>query len=89
MLGAAGFGAVYFVIGIAILGRWPGALRLAVVLPAIGGLLGAHRFFCLHTNPFGVWRVALDLIILPPAVTLLARRRAEPAGAPSGSPASL
>ncbi|MFB7591897.1 hypothetical protein [Streptomyces sp. NPDC056169] len=89
VLGAAGFGAVYFMIGIAIVRRWPAALHLAAVLPAIGGLLGIYRYFFLHTNPFSVWHVALDLIIVPLAVTLLARRRTEPAGTPSGSPASL
>ncbi|MFI7005278.1 hypothetical protein [Streptomyces sp. NPDC050145] len=79
VLGAAGFGAVYLVIGIAVLRRWPGALHLAAVLPAIGGLLGTYRFFFLHTNPFSVWHVALDLVIVPLAVILLARRRAKPA----------
>ncbi|MFB7037480.1 MULTISPECIES: hypothetical protein [unclassified Streptomyces] len=89
VLGAAGFGAVYFMIGVAILRRWPAALRLAAVLPAIGGLLGTYRFFFLHTNPFSVWHVALDLVIVPLAVTLLTRRRTESAGTTSGSPAGL
>ncbi|WP_228991919.1 hypothetical protein [Streptomyces sp. DH8] len=88
VLGAAGFGAVYFMIGIAILGRWPAALHLAVVLPTIGGLLGVYRFLFLHTNPFSVWHVVLDLIIVPLAVRLLARPRTEPPGTPSGAPAS-
>uniref|UniRef100_A0AAU1M3R7 Integral membrane protein n=1 Tax=Streptomyces sp. NBC_00148 TaxID=2903626 RepID=A0AAU1M3R7_9ACTN len=87
VLGAAAFGAVYVVIGVAVLGRRPAALHLAAVLPTIGGLLGIYRFFFLHTNPFSVWHVALDLIIVPLAVTLLARRRSEPSGALSGSTA--
>ncbi|MET9346583.1 hypothetical protein [Streptomyces termitum] len=75
VLGAAGFGAVYLMIGTAVLRRWPGALHLAAVLPAIGGLLGTYRFFFLHTNPFSVWHVALDLVIVPLAVTLLRPQR--------------
>ncbi|MFD5036126.1 hypothetical protein ACFWNI_03245 [Streptomyces sp. NPDC058377] len=55
--------------------------------PTIGGLLGIYRFFFLHTNPFSVWHVGLDVIIVPLAVRLLARRRTEPSGAPSGSTA--
>ncbi|MFI1186556.1 hypothetical protein [Streptomyces californicus] len=89
VLGAAGFGAVYFMIGVAILRRWPAALPLAAVLPTVGGLLGVFRFFFLHTNPFSVWHVALDLVIVPLAVTLMARRRAQAPDAPAGAPSAL
>lgn len=89
VVGAAGFGVVYFMIGIAVLRRWPAALHLAAVLPTIGGLLGVYRFFFLHTNPFSVWHVALDLIIVPLAVTLLTQpARAARSALSSRGPAS-
>ncbi|MBO2464207.1 hypothetical protein [Actinomadura violacea] len=75
VLGAAGFGVVYALVGTGLLRRWPGAVPAATVLPVIGGTLGVIRFLFLHTNPFSVWHVALDLVIVPLATILLIRSR--------------
>ncbi|WP_173097843.1 hypothetical protein [Actinomadura verrucosospora] len=37
--------------------------------------LGVIRFLFLHANPFSVWHVALDLVIVPLAAILLLRSR--------------
>lgn len=65
--GAAAFGVVYFILGIALLRRSGSrALAwLAVVLPTIGGVIGLVRLFELQPNPFSAFHVALDLVIVP------------------------
>ena len=72
-VGASLFGAVYFVIGLLLLGRGKAALVLGTVLPTIGGVLGVYRFFGLHANPFSVFHVALDLMVVPACIYLLQR----------------
>ncbi|MFF2086139.1 hypothetical protein ACFVVM_20370 [Nocardia sp. NPDC058176] len=74
VLGAVGYGVIYFVLGIAVLWSWKWSLPLAVILPTIGGILGTIRFVT-HPNPFSVWHVFLDLIIVPAAVIALRRQR--------------
>jgi hypothetical protein len=66
VVGAALFGGAYFFIGMGILVKrnltmyWLGA-----VLPTIGGILGVYRFLILHPNPFSVFHVGIDLIVIP------------------------
>ncbi|MGI5171009.1 hypothetical protein ACQEU3_42325 [Spirillospora sp. CA-253888] len=76
VLGAAGFGVVYAVIGAGLLRGRPWAVPAAVVLPLIGGTLGVLRFLFFHSNPFSVWHVALDLVIVPLAITCYLKVRA-------------
>ncbi|MQY07446.1 hypothetical protein ACRB68_55460 [Actinomadura sp. RB68] len=76
VLGAAGFGVVYAVLGTGLLRGWPGALPASIVLPAIGGTLGVLRFLFLHNNPFSVWHVVLDLVIVPLAIACYLKGRA-------------
>ncbi|MGW0324731.1 hypothetical protein [Nocardia sp. NPDC003183] len=74
VLGAVGYGVVYLVLGIAVLRRLRWSLVLAIGLPVIGGTLGTIRFIS-HPNPFSVWHVFLDLIIVPAAVITWRRQR--------------
>ena len=74
VIGASVFGVIYFVIGILLLGRTRWALWAGAVLPTIGGILGIYRFFFLHTNPFTVFHVVVDLAVIPICVYLLRSR---------------
>ncbi len=76
VVGAALFGAVYFVIGLFLWGRGRIALILGAVLPAIGGALGVVRFLYVQPNPFSVFHVAIDLLVVPVCVYLLVRGEA-------------
>ena len=65
VIGAAGFGIIYFFIGWFLLRHRPFAFWMGAILPSIGGVLGLYRFFFLHPNPFTVFHVAIDLIVVP------------------------
>ena len=73
VIGAAVFGGIYFLIGLLLLGTTRTALMLGAVFPTIGGLLGVYRFLHLHANPFSVFHVAIDLVVVPACVYLLCR----------------
>lgn len=75
---AASFGVLYFIIGLLLLFRFRFALWLGAILPAIGGMLGIYRFFFLQPNPFTVFHVLIDIIVVPSCIYLL-RRRFRPA----------
>jgi hypothetical protein len=68
---AATFGVAYFGIGLALLGPGRAALWLGAILPGIGGTLGVYRFFFWQANPFSVFHVIIDLIVVPFCVYLL------------------
>ncbi len=72
---AAVYGAMYFFIGLWIWRRSQTALWLGLILPAIGGTLGVYRFFFLHRNPFSVFHVIIDLIVVPSCAYLLMQAR--------------
>lgn len=77
--GASVFGAVYFGLGLFLsLSKGRAALWLTAVLPSLGGALGVWRFIQLHRNPFSVFHVAIDLIVVPCCVYLLTRRGPAP-----------
>ncbi|MDJ0713353.1 MAG: hypothetical protein QNJ54_03915 [Prochloraceae cyanobacterium] len=75
VLGAAAFGVVYFIIGILLLGYSRTALWLGAILPSIGGVLGIYRFIFLHPNPFTVFHVAIDLVVIPICTYNLIRKK--------------
>lgn len=70
VIGAAIFGLIYFVIGIALLGRSRKALWMGAILPTIGGILGLVRLMT-HPNPFSIFHIAIDLIVVPICIYLL------------------
>lgn len=73
--GASLFGVIYFALGLFLrFSRGNAAVWLSAILPAIGGVLGVWRFIHLHRNPFSVFHVAIDLIVVPCCMYLLARR---------------
>ena len=69
--GASIFGAIYFVLGLMLLGQGRLALWLTAILPSIGGTLGIIRFLSMHRNPFSVFHVLIDLVVVPCCVYLL------------------
>jgi hypothetical protein len=77
VIGAAIFGVIYFAIGVLLLGRSRLALWLGAILPAIGAIGGIHRFATIHANPFSIFHVAIDLIVVPICVYWLTRARKE------------
>ena len=75
-IGASLFGVVYFVLGLLLLGKGRAVLWFAAILPTIGGILGVYRFLHLHRNPFSVFHVVVDLIVVPCCIYLLTRKQA-------------
>ena len=65
VIGAAGFGIIYFFIGLFLLRRRRLAMWFGAILPTIGGILGIYRFWFLHPNPFTIFHVIIDLIVVP------------------------
>jgi uncharacterized membrane protein HdeD (DUF308 family) len=75
--GASIFGAIYFALGLFLLrSNAPAALWLTAILPSIGGALGVWRFLHLHRNPFSVFHVVVDLIVVPCCIYLLMKKDA-------------
>lgn len=74
VVGASIFGGIYFIIGLGLLGRSGFALYAGAIFPTIGGILGIYRFIYLHPNPFSVFHVAIDLVVVPICVFLVWRR---------------
>lgn len=65
VIGAVLFGLAYFAIGARLLRPGRSPLWWGAVLPSIGGVLGVIRFLELHANPFTVFHVLIDLIVVP------------------------
>lgn len=72
---AAGFGVIYFFIGLFLLRRNLIALWFGAILPRIGGLLGIYRFVFLYSNPFTVFHVLIDLIVVQVYIHYLRQKR--------------
>ena len=74
VIGAAGFGVIYFFIGLFLLRRKRLAMWFGAILPTIGGVLGIYRFIFLHPNPFTVFHVAIDLVVVPVCIYHLRKK---------------
>jgi hypothetical protein len=74
VVGAALFGVGYLALGLLLLGQFRVVLWLAVVLPAIGGTLGVLRFATVQANPFSVFHVGVDLVVVAICVCLVRQR---------------
>ena len=75
VIGAAAFGIIYFFIGFFLLRRNRLAFWIGAILPSIGGVLGVYRFFFLHPNPFTIFHVAIDLVVVPICIYNLKGKR--------------
>jgi hypothetical protein len=75
VLGAALFGVAYFLIGLRLLKPGKAGLLWGAILPSIGGVLGVFRFVALHANPFTVFHVIVDLIVVPICIRELRKHR--------------
>lgn len=65
VIGAAIFGAIYVVVGWHLLRPGSLGLWLGSTLPAIGGICGAARYLFVHPNPFSLFHIGIDLIVVP------------------------
>ncbi len=74
VIGAAGFGILYLVIGLLLLRGNLLSLWLGAILPSIGGILGVYRFLFLHPNPFTIFHVVIDLVVVPICIYSLMKR---------------
>ena len=74
VIGAAGFGVIYFFIGLFLLRRKRLAMCFGAILPSIGGILGIYRFIFLHPNPFTVFHVLIDLVVVPICIYYLRQK---------------
>ena len=70
---AAMFGGLYLLIGVRLLQPGRAALWFAATGPSIGGALGVYRFLYLEPNPFSVFHVCIDLVVVPACIWLLLR----------------
>ena len=75
VIGAAAFGIIYFFIGFFLLRRHHLAFWMGAIMPSIGGVLGVYRFFFLHPNPFTIFHVAIDLVVVPICIYNLKGKR--------------
>jgi hypothetical protein len=73
VVGAVLFGIAYFVIGWGLTRPGRMALWWGAILPSIGGVLGILRFMAFHANPFTVFHVIIDIIVVPICVRQLRR----------------
>ena len=64
VIAAAAFGVVYFAVGMLLVRGARVGLWLAITLPSIGGALGIWRFMFVHRNPFSVFHVAIDVLVV-------------------------
>ncbi|MCX7011052.1 MAG: hypothetical protein NTW86_00545 [Candidatus Sumerlaeota bacterium] len=65
VIGAAAFGVVYLVIGALLFRRMRLGAWLGATLPVIGGVLGAIRYATMQANPFSLFHIGIDIIVVP------------------------
>lgn len=73
---AAVFGLLYFSIGLYLLQPRRAALWCSALFPLIGGSLGIYRFIVLQPNPFTVFHVIIDVVVIALSVRLLVQKPA-------------
>ena len=79
VIAASLFGVVYLLPGvfIIILMKKTWAIIPGAIVPFIGGTPGVMRFFFVHANPFSVFHVLLDLMIVPFCIASIILSRKE------------
>ncbi len=75
IIGAALFGVIYFLIGFNIFRGSTKILWAGTVLPTIGAVLGGYRFWFLHRNPFSIFHISIDIIVVPLCIYILVNYR--------------
>jgi hypothetical protein len=65
VIAATAFGVVYFTVGLLLVRGSRAGLWLALTLRSVGGVLGVWRFAFVHRNPFSVFHVVLDVLVVP------------------------
>ena len=67
------FGIIYLVIGVLLLQGKRYAALAGSVVPTIGAALGVYRFLVISPNPFSVFNVCLDAVIVPFSIIVYRR----------------
>jgi hypothetical protein len=80
VVAAAAFGGLYFLLGLYLLRPARAALWCATVFPLIGGSLGLLRYLKVRSNPFSLWHVAIDVVVIAICVSLLLQGRRQARG---------
>lgn len=75
VVGAALFGVAYFAIGVRLLKPGQTVLWWGSILPSIGGVLGIVRFVAFHANPFTIFHVLVDMVVVPICIQHLRRNQ--------------
>ncbi len=75
LIGVTTFGVIYLVLGWLLARGSRSALWAAAILPTFGGAAGIARFLFVQRNPFSVWHVAIDFVVVPVCVYWLAQAR--------------
>ena len=74
-IGASIFGILYFVIGVILLLKYEAGLWLSIIFPVIGGVLGVYRFIFLHSNPFTIFHLIIDIIVITLSTYAIFKKR--------------
>ena len=64
VIAAAAFGVIYLAVGMLLIRGDRIGLWLAIIFPSVGGILGVWRFMFVHPNPFSVFHVAIDVLVV-------------------------
>ena len=73
LFGVSVFGVAYFLIGWFLLQGRKTALWAGATLPVVGGTAAVYRLFYVQPNPFSVWHLGIDFIVVPVCVWWLIR----------------
>ena len=69
------FGIFYLIIGVLYILGFRYSPHLGSIIPALGAALGIYRFLTIIPNPFSVFNVCLDAVIVPISIVILMKWR--------------
>ncbi|MFP3294567.1 MAG: hypothetical protein RXN81_00290 [Caldisphaera sp.] len=67
------FGIFYLIIGLLYIVGFKYSPHLGSTIPALGAALGIYRFLVIAPNPFSVFNVCLDALVVPFSIIIIKR----------------